>query len=277
MRSFVSGFLLFLTSTLHSTSFAQTQSSPLTLISDIDDTLLQTNVENKWKAATSILHAPRVFIGMNFLFQEFKKTNDDHEFNYVSGSGKFLTLRLTRFLDRFQFPEGHLFLTKNKDWLKHNISSFKTNTISNLLQQNKNPALLFGDNTEMDPEIYLNLKAKFSNQISQIYIHKISLKHTNLESTELFYYLTPVEIAIHEYEMGRLTKENVLLTFDFFMNSINLNFDLTFPKWGFCPADVHDFPDFYSENHSEFETQLETIRSKIISNCSLRKSKSRSL
>ncbi len=155
------------------------------VISDIDDTILQTNVKNKFKMfLTTILsnaHTRAPFEGVAAFYQALQKGvtgNENNPIFYVSSSPYNLYKFLTKFLEIQEIPLGPIFL---KDFGIHtpftsgDHKTHKLNNIKNVLETYPHlQFVLVGDNGEKDPEIYAQIVKEYPNRIHTIYIREVS-------------------------------------------------------------------------------------------------------
>ncbi len=155
------------------------------VISDIDDTILKTNVGNKMKMImTTILsnaHTRVPFEGVAAFYQALQSGTSGNENNpifYVSSSPYNLYQLLVKFLELQEIPRGPIFL---KDFGTHTpftSGDHKTHKIENIQNVlNTYPDLQFilvGDNSEQDPEIYRQIVKDYPERIKTIYIRKVN-------------------------------------------------------------------------------------------------------
>jgi phosphatidate phosphatase APP1 len=151
------------------------------IISDIDDTVLQTHVTRRWKMLWVTLSGSAftrsTFDGTSQLYQALTRGPSGADHNpifYVSKSPWNLYDFLVDFMERAALPRGPLIL---RDIGLHDRPplDFKLETISSLLRQyDSMPFVLIGDSGERDPDIYLEVAKKFPGRIRAIYIRKVS-------------------------------------------------------------------------------------------------------
>lgn len=165
------------------------------VISDIDDTILKTNVGNKMKMImTTILsneHTRVPFEGVAALYQALQNGatgNENNPIFYVSSSPYNLYKLLVKFLTLQEIPLGPIFL---KDFGRHTpftSGDHKTHKFENIKKVIETyPHLQFvlvGDDGEQDPEIYKQIVKEYPNKIRTIYIRKVNNKLKNENDTE---------------------------------------------------------------------------------------------
>jgi phosphatidate phosphatase APP1 len=173
------------------------------VISDIDDTILQSNITNKLKMLFTVAllnEYTRVpFKGVAAFYRALQKGASGNENNpifYVSSSPWNLYSPLVEFLKIQNIPLGPLFL---KDFGNHTIftssdhASHKLEKIELILNTYAHlPFVLIGDSGEQDPEIYRQVLQKYPNRIRVIYIRSIDTKPERLAAIDKLI----VEIAL---------------------------------------------------------------------------------
>ncbi len=163
-------------STLH-------QESPIAIISDIDDTLVHTQVRHKKR---TILKA---IIGNAFRKQPIKgaalfchrliKNNANKPpIFYVSRSPFELYDLLQHFFDLHKFPKGPMLLRNISTTKHYHQKDYKTEqkflAIKQIVELCKDMKfILVGDSSEKDALIYLSIADLFPDRISRIYIREV--------------------------------------------------------------------------------------------------------
>ena len=165
------------------------------VISDIDDTILKTNVRNKFKMIlTTVLsnaHTRVPFEGVAAFYQALQKGVSGDENNpifYVSSSPYNLYTLLVKFLKLQEIPLGPIFL---KDFGTHTpfiSGDHKTHKIENIKSvletYTEMQFILIGDNSEQDPEIYKQIVKDYPERIRTIYIRKVNDEFENKYDVE---------------------------------------------------------------------------------------------
>ena len=152
------------------------------VISDIDDTIIDTNVIRKLRMlvrlALSNAHTRKPFGGVAAFYRALHRGRNP--FFYVSNSPRNLYVPLLEFLQRQQLPAGPLLL---RDFGLRMKKDHKTDAIASIL--NTYPALSFiliGDSGEEDPEIYSAILGRFPERIRVIYIRSVDPAPTRLKA-----------------------------------------------------------------------------------------------
>jgi len=178
------------------------KSDPLLLISDIDDTVKITHVTSKLRAAGRGLLRNAVYAGMASLYRELGA-----ELVFVSGSPQTLESKLRRTLiKKAGFPEARFVL---RNWLKErDLLAFKRHRLNELAQETNQRLLLIGDDSEHDPELFLELAdALPAGRVAAVYIRQNV--HRPLPD-RVVPFTSAVELAIAELHAGRLSVESVI-------------------------------------------------------------------
>jgi phosphatidate phosphatase APP1 len=154
------------------------------IISDVDDTIISTNVTNKLKMILTVIllneHTRKPFEGVAAFYRALQKGasgSEDNPIFYVSGSAWNLYTLLVEFLKVQEIPIGPLLL---RDFGDHRLLSsnaqhgHKMANIRRLLQTFPHlPFVLIGDSGEQDPEIYRAVVKEYPKRIRVIYVRSV--------------------------------------------------------------------------------------------------------
>ena len=155
------------------------------LISDIDDTILVSEVLSKQSLLKNSLTVPpeqRAAVpGMAALYGDLLKTNPAPEASvvfYLSTTPRQLTDNVRRFLQANGFPRGVLqlkeIISEKGDSIREH-EDYKTRRIETILSAFPQTRFhFFGDDAERDPEIYAEMLAKHPGQVAGIWIRRIN-------------------------------------------------------------------------------------------------------
>ncbi|MGD8785772.1 MAG: DUF2183 domain-containing protein [Thioalkalispiraceae bacterium] len=160
----------------------------ISVISDIDDTIKDSNVLDKKALLTkTFLREYNSIKGMSTLYQHWHQRG--YQFHYVSSSPWQLYPVLQQFLSDESFPRGsmHLKLIRIKDESIFNLlatpAEGKIPTITHLLETYpQRRFILVGDSGEKDPDIYASIAKKYPNRIIKIYIHDVTGDKQRIEA-----------------------------------------------------------------------------------------------
>lgn len=148
----------------------------LAVISDIDDTLLDTGVADPLKmaekAATRSTWELQAFAGAADTLQAVGRGRPVF---YVSGSPWGFYDRIRGYLQRSGFPTGTFLLKRFSSDPLVDQMAFKWGHIARVVEALPQKRwLLFGDSGEKDPEIYARLRQERPDRIEAIYIHLVT-------------------------------------------------------------------------------------------------------
>jgi len=199
------------------------------VISDLDDTLIQTNVTSKIKMIyTSIAknaYTRMAFRGVPAFYWALKTGKNGKKQNplfYVSNSPWNLYDMLVEFMDINHIPKGPILLRdfgRHKGAERLDYKNHKRNEIEYILETYpKMKFILIGDSGEKDADIYLEMTHKFPNRILAIYIRSVNdekrderikqLAKTS-ENVPLILIKDSLEAAKHAAENEWISKENL--------------------------------------------------------------------
>lgn len=228
----------------------------LSILSDLDDTVKVTNVQNKVEAAYNALFKTDAFEGMPQLYSEMKHyTNGLH---LLSASPTFLQVNINRFISKNNLEVASLTLRDLR--VDTNKRFYKLAAIRRTLKETGDKLILLGDDVEIDHEVYAQIRAEKPGAIEAIYIHKV----TNKELPEgVIGYYTAFDIAIAENKAGRMTTEQVLEVGKKVIYAQKMKEVL--PHFVYCPKDKSEFA---AVNNEELKQIASAIQNKIIKYCS---------
>ncbi|MEN3277363.1 MAG: hypothetical protein V7631_3153 [Massilia sp.] len=153
------------------------------IVSDIDDTVLWTNVTNKFNMALMLArtnaHTRKPFKGVAAFYRALRAGaggNEDNPLFYVSSSPWHLFGPLVDFLRLQDIPLGPLLLRelKVRDLLSKN-HSHKLDKIETIMRFYPGMQfVLVGDSGEQDPEIYAEIVRRHPTSVRMIYIRNVN-------------------------------------------------------------------------------------------------------
>lgn len=154
------------------------------IISDIDDTILKSDVTATWKLLRNSLTVPpgrrEAVPGMAALYHTVLSRNPAPGASavfYVSSSPRQLTDNVRSFLNNGGFPRGVLRLKEISEHGGNSLfshSDYKLRALSELFTAYPDVRfVLFGDDGEQDPEIYAELQKIFPAQIEAVWIRRV--------------------------------------------------------------------------------------------------------
>ena len=157
------------------------QQADFGVISDVDDTIIQSHATNSFKKIYTLLkynsESRTPFEGVEELYNLIVKENKNPLF-FISGSSYNLYDLLVKFCKHHNIPKApfllrNLGLEKDK-WFKHHTDEYKISYIENILAMYPElPFILIGDSGQKDPEIYGSICEKYPEQVKAIYIRHV--------------------------------------------------------------------------------------------------------
>ena len=156
------------------------------VISDIDDTIVFSNVKNKLKMilalALSNSHTRKPFAGVAAFYQALHA--GVNPLFYVSKSPWNLYVPLMEYLQHQKIPVGPLILRDLGIRLRKR-ADHKTGAIETILETYpKLKFVLIGDSGEHDPEIYSAIVRRFPERIRTIYIRSVDPNPSRIKAIE---------------------------------------------------------------------------------------------
>jgi phosphatidate phosphatase APP1 len=145
--------------------------APFFVISDFDDTVAVTNVLDKSKFVKTVFGQDEltqpVVEGMASFYRCLREQPARPVFALVSGSPVQYTARVSRFLQKHDFPVFGQYL---RDLGPSTLSDYKQPVIRALLKSIPGPVVLVGDSGEKDPEVYAQIRNEFPERVKAIFI-----------------------------------------------------------------------------------------------------------
>lgn len=184
------------------------------VISDIDDTILQTDVTSRLKIRM-MLHTllknagrRRAFAGVSDFYQALTLGADGEGFNpvfYVSNSPWNLFDLLRDFLQLNHFPRGPVLLRDFGLPAEDTISNYKTHKadmVARVLTTYPDlPFILIGDSGEHDTDIYLEAARNNPDRIKAIYIRDVQHERRAQRIEDLIETVSDIEVKlVGDYE-----------------------------------------------------------------------------
>lgn len=169
--------------------FYNSTKTRLSVISDIDDTIMVSHTRQRLRSIfTTLLRPYQKRSAIRFtqkLFEDLKHESPSHY--YVSRSEVNLYPLISNFIRHNKLPKGPLFLTpllSFRELLANDKDpDFKYRSIAWLIENSPdNEFILVGDDSQHDIDIYTRIGRKFNSQIRSIYIRQTNSK-INTENT----------------------------------------------------------------------------------------------
>lgn len=217
----------------------KTYASNISVLSDLDDTLKVTNVQDRSEAIWNALFSSKAFKGMPGLMQEIGSYSNG--LYVLTASPSFLNRgafnrRIDAFFEKNRLQVQELFM---RDILKQSDKrKYKLDVVRSVLEQIGDDSLiLMGDDVEIDHEVYTQIRSEYPGRIAAIYIHKV----TNRKLPEgVIGYYTAYDIALNEYKEKRMTFTQASSVGTRLLLARSLSKYL--PDFVYCPKKESDFP-----------------------------------
>jgi phosphatidate phosphatase APP1 len=176
------------------------------VVSDIDDTIRQSHILNLLDAGIRLAGNPEEFKDLGVIYQALSEASMENSGEkmaivYISASTKFFYLG-EEWITLRQFPQGEVVQRQS---LSEDKKMFKVSNIIRFLGENYVPGdelFLFGDNAELDPEIYQEV-----------------LKKTNLKGT---IFIRDVRVKLGRYTVKKDTRYNRGADINYYTSGLEL-------------------------------------------------------
>jgi phosphatidate phosphatase APP1 len=163
------------------------------VISDVDDTIIESSALNTWKKLrimfTKNARNRVAFEGVETLYQKLHAEGKNPLF-FVSGSSWNLYDMLISYSRHKNIPRAPFFLRNlgltHDKWFKKDTSPYKKQYIKHILEVFNLMSFIFiGDSGQKDPEIYSQISTEYPNRVIAIYIRHIQNEKRKKELEEL--------------------------------------------------------------------------------------------
>lgn len=228
----------------------------ITMIADLDDTIKIINSGNYATISFNALLRNRVFTGMPELLRESREYSD--KFYVVSASPAFIRKKVVNSLNKFDISYDEVLL-KSFRGLLESKHSFKLRSIQEIIEATEDDIILLGDDVSHDPAVYDELVKLYPHRILASYIHVI--KGRPLPDSAIPHF-TSFDVAVLEYEAGRMKQDSVMRIFEILMEEKKLQ--RIIPGFALCPQDESPWK---SLENSAFSEEASQISEKIVNYC----------
>jgi phosphatidate phosphatase APP1 len=167
------------------------------IVSDFDDTVKMTNVDNTKAAICNTLLSNKVFAGVPELYQIFK--SHGAPISLVSSGVIHIKFLMYNDLHDNGVPYDAIYLRR---FFSEGTLDFKYSRLVKLFKQNKLPFVFVGDDTQLDPDVFNLFRANYGDQALAIYIRNVTGRVIPAGMRRFY---TPYEIAVYEYLEGRMS------------------------------------------------------------------------
>ena len=153
------------------------------VISDIDDTVLETELTNPWRRFLQLIYSRQPmrlpFDGIAALYQAFTRANNP--IFYVSNAPWNLYEHVVELLDHHDIPRGPVLLRDSRltervvrDPVSGQLQVHKQRALRRIVEEHPNlPFVLLGDSSRRDPLRYVEVAEAFPGRVAAIYIRRV--------------------------------------------------------------------------------------------------------
>lgn len=201
-----------------------------TIISDLDDTIKIINSDNYVTISYHALLKNRFFTGMPEFLEESRTYSE--KLHVVSGSPKLIGKKIAKSLKSKNIQYESIILRRFKEMFESKYD-FKVRKIREMIESTDDSIIFLGDDVSHDPEVYDLLVKSYPDRILAGYIHVI--KNRPIPETMIPHW-SSFELAVREYEAGRMKKESVHKISEVILNETRM--ERIIPGFAHCPKDL---------------------------------------
>lgn len=223
-------------------------------LSDLDDTLQISAVPSPFFRRAQQFLTSEAYAGVPELMRAVSSRRTGNTYwDLLSGKPRILKAGVKAFLRAHSIPWPRLMLRKNPSTP---IEDFKSRKLIETLDASATRYVFFGDDSEKDPEIYAEIRARYPDRVEAIYIRSTVARDLPDGEERVF---TSFDIALLEAQAGRIPKEAALQIGNAVLAAPNKTL---WPRFVKCPEDR----EFWREALARPETEeFQTIQAGIIS------------
>jgi hypothetical protein len=232
------------------------------VVTDFDDTVKVTHVQNKRQALCNTLLSRKTFLGAAQLLNEFKSVGAP--ISIVSGGVIHLKALMYDDLKKAALKSDRIYM---RHFLAESTLDYKYGKLVELLQHFELPMVLIGDDTQVDPDAYARFAREYPLYVKAVYIHRVTGRPLPRIARP---YHTPFEIAVYEHLDGRLPRKSLEAIGELILQTQNSS-DL-FPDFVRCPDDISKMMDvrIASYHKSDLFTYVMRVTDHIVTLCQKR-------
>lgn len=247
--------------TLANEKHSQASTSPVLIISDIDDTIKQSNLKSliPYRAIGN-----KEFFGMSDLYSQWLGAMPlERKIIYVTASPGQMQELGKKFLEKNEYPDGEFF---GRRTIFNSKLKFKINTISNIIDSHPGyKIVLIGDNGEQDIQVFSNITNKYADsRLIYSFIHQLyDLGDKARLAPDQVAWLTSGDLALQLWDRELLDTD---VTFDLVRNAISQatpgmdEAESIFPKWISCNEFAHSYPSITREIRFDQKVQINMLK-----------------
>jgi hypothetical protein len=241
--------------------FSLQAGATVVLVSDIDDTVRQTNVRDLG-SMTVLKNAE--FAGMATLYKDLANNSVD-QIDYVTGAPSAIKKTSEFFLYWNGFPDGKVHARN----ILFDTITHKVRTIKKIIEKTEPKLLLMiGDNGEHDTDSYTRIEEEFSGE-TVIFMHQ--LFDDEIPKNQIPW-LTSADLAVHFYALDLVSSavvddvlEDVIVKLE---SRDNSDRERVFPSWAQCKTFFKNYSRPQVSLSVSQQSQLEKYESFLQKRCS---------
>lgn len=193
------------------------------IISDLDDTIKQTNS----KLPVGVFSS-KIFAEVDTLLSQMSTYSE--ELYVLSASPTVLRKKIERLLEKHSIKANGIIL---RNYLSRESKfDYKLNAIKDIMDKTDADVIFLGDDVGEDPEIYAEAKRLYGNRVLAIYIHTIE---NRVIPSDIIKYISSFDVAYHEYKERRLEMNQAI---DLAKKLDKADAKDIVPYFAYCPEEV---------------------------------------
>lgn len=229
--------------------------SGVNIITDFDDTIRITDSGNLFWASLRAIFRDGVYTGIPEFLEESRNYVD--KVHVVTASPDVIIKKVRRVLKEESIRADSVYMRSSKK--SEGKLDFKVRIIKELMDSDPRDVILMGDDLGNDPEVFIKVRELFPKRILAAYVHVVDHK---LLPEGVIPYWTSHDLAIHEYQSGRMSKDSALRV----LNSVATvkKIKKVFPRFADCPKNsfVWDW-----QRNTDFALEVDVIIKKLTDYC----------
>ena len=243
-----------LASLIFTATFCSTLLAQVAIVTDLDDTLKRTNVQEPEKALYNALFTQKIFSNMEVLLDEMSYYVDG--VYILSASPRLFNYNIEKLLEEHEIEHKEYFTREGLE----DKAEYKYQKIVSVLESGYEKVILMGDDIELDPVIYERVRKDYPDKVLAIYIHRVA-NHALPDSSIPYY--TAFDLAYRELVAGRMGLDQVGLLGQSLLDEED--FENAFPSFTHCPK--NGFEQLNLPFFEDVKEVTELVDQRIINYC----------
>jgi hypothetical protein len=171
------------------------------IVMDYDDTIKVSHSQSKLDTVRRGLFSKALFAGAP---ENARAISKDGPITILSSSPTIFHHKIQKRMDQVSFPVSEIIL---RNWLHEKKADYKINHLRKLAADNSGQFILFGDDTESDPEIYQQFQTEFPGRTRAVFIHRVAGRAIPAGSHP---FITWFDAATTEVQLGMIDVEDAV-------------------------------------------------------------------